>query len=47
MGKYSRFPGLAFVDTLDNMEWQQKGATKEQLCRGRQRLSTLGGLSVG
>ena len=26
MGQYSRFPGLAFVDTLDNMEWQQSGA---------------------
>ena len=44
MGKYSRFPGLAFVDTLDNMEWQQSGATKGAV----QRTSgfNLGGLSV-
>ena len=44
MGKYSRFPGLAFVDTLDNMEWQQSGATKGAV----QRKSgfNLGGLSV-
>ena len=44
MSTYSRFPGLAFVDTLDNMEWQQSGATKGAV----QRKSgfNLGGLSV-
>ena len=26
MGQYSAFPGLAFVDTLDNMDWRASGA---------------------
>ncbi len=26
-GKYQEFPNLCFVDTLDNMDWQQAGAT--------------------
>ena len=26
-GRYLEFPNLVFVDTLDNMDWQQKGAT--------------------
>ena len=44
MGKYSRFPGLTFVDTLDNMEWHQKGAGGGST--GRQPNLTLGGMSV-
>ena len=44
MGRYSQFPGLAFVDTLDNMEWQQKGAGGAAATR--QPNLTLGGLSV-
>ena len=44
MGKYSRFPGLAFVDTLDNMEWQQSGAGGAAVTR--QPGFNLGGLSV-
>ena len=44
MGSYSQFPGLAFVDTLDNMEWQQKGAGGAAATR--QPNLTLGGLSV-
>ena len=27
MGRYLEFPNLCFVDTLDNMDWQQAGAT--------------------
>ena len=27
MGRYLEFPNLCFVDTLDNMDWQQSGAT--------------------
>ena len=26
-GRYLEFPNLCFVDTLDNMDWQQSGAT--------------------
>ena len=26
-GKYLEFPNLCFVDTLDNLDWQQQGAT--------------------
>ena len=26
-GHYREFPGLCFVDTLDNLDWQQRGAT--------------------
>ena len=26
-GEYLEFPNLCFVDTLDNMDWQQRGAT--------------------
>ena len=44
MGRYSRFPGLAFVDTLDNMEWQQSGAGGAAVTR--QPGFNLGGLSV-
>ncbi len=44
MGKYSRFPGLAFVDTLDNMEWQE---SEEEVEPGDQQSRfNLGGLSV-
>ncbi len=43
-GSYSRFPGLAFVDTLDNMDWQQSGAGGEAVTR--QSGFNLGGLSV-
>ena len=44
MGRYSRFPGLAFVDTLDNMDWQESGAGGEAVTR--QPGFNLGGLSV-
>ena len=27
MGRYLEFPNLCFVDTLDNLDWQQTGAT--------------------
>ena len=32
-GRYVEFPHLCFVDTLDNMEWQRKGATGEAVQR--------------
>ena len=32
-GRYLEFPHLCFVDTLDNMEWQRKGATGEAVQR--------------
>ena len=44
MGSYSQFPGLAFVDTLDNMEWQHSGAGGKAVTR--QPNLTLGGMSV-
>ena len=44
MGTYSRFPGLAFVDTLDNMDWHQSGAGGGAVTR--QPGFNLGGLSV-
>ena len=44
MGVYSRFPGLAFVDTLDNMDWQQSSA--QSGAATRQPNLTVGGLTV-
>ncbi len=32
-GRYLEFPHLCFVDTLDNMDWQRKGATGEAVQR--------------
>ena len=32
-GKYLEFPNLCFVDTLDNMDWQQAGATSGSVTR--------------
>ena len=32
-GRYREFPHLCFVDTLDNMDWQRKGATGESVQR--------------
>ena len=32
-GKYLEFPNLCFVDTLDNMDWQQAGATGGSVTR--------------
>ena len=32
-GRYDEFPHLCFVDTLDNMDWQRKGATGEAVQR--------------
>lgn len=43
MGKYSRFPGLAFVDTLDNMEWREQSAEGQAVTH--QPNLTIGGLS--
>ena len=40
MGQYSEFPGLAFVDTLDNMDWQGGSSTT------RQPNLNVGGMSV-
>ena len=37
-GRYLEFPNLCFVDTLDNMDWQQAGATGGAV----QRQGTLG-----
>ena len=42
-GKYLEFPNLCFVDTLDNMDWQQAGATGGAVTR--QGAFNLGGLS--
>ena len=43
MGRYLEFPNLCFVDTLDNMDWQQAGATGGAV--QRQGSMNLGGLS--
>ena len=43
-GKYLEFPNLCFVDTLDNMDWQQAGATGGAVQR-QGALFNLGGLS--
>ncbi|MCE2463301.1 MAG: N-6 DNA methylase, partial [Dehalococcoidia bacterium] len=43
MGRYLEFPNLCFVDTLDNMDWQQSGATGGAVTR--QGSFNLGGLS--
>ena len=43
-GRYLEFPNLVFVDTLDNMDWQQKGATGGAV--QRQGAMELGGLSA-
>ena len=32
-GRYLEFPNLCFVDTLDNMDWQQVGATSGSVTR--------------
>ena len=42
-GLYQEFQRLCFVDTLDNMDWQRKGATGEAV--QRQAGFNLGGLS--
>ena len=42
-GNYLEFPNLCFVDTLDNMDWQQAGATGGSVTR--QASFNLGGLS--
>ncbi len=42
-GRYLEFPNLCFVDTLDNMDWQQAGATGGAV--SRQSAFNLGGLS--
>ena len=44
VGDYSSFPSLAFVDTLDNMDWQQGGAGGGAVTR--QPGFNLGALSV-
>ena len=43
-GQYMEFPNLCFVDTLDNMDWQQTGSTGGAVTR--QGAFNLGGLSV-
>ena len=43
-GKYQEFPNLCFVDTLDNMDWQQAGATGGTVQR-QGALFNLGGMS--
>ena len=43
-GKYLEFPNLCFVDTLDNMNWQDTGSTGGAVTR--QSAFNLGGLSV-
>ena len=43
-GRYLGFPNLCFVDTLDNMGWQEVGATGGAV--QRQGALNLGGLSV-
>ena len=42
-GHYLEFPNLCFVDTLDNMDWQQRGATGGAVTR--QGAFNLGGMS--
>ena len=42
-GKYLEFPNLCFVDTLDNLGWQEQGATGDSVTR--QGRLALGGLS--
>ena len=42
-GNYLEFPNLCFVDTLDNLDWQQQGATGGAVTR--QGSFNLGGLS--
>ena len=42
-GLYLEFPNLCFVDTLDNLDWQQSGATGGAVTR--QGAFNLGGLS--
>ena len=42
-GNYLEFPNLCFVDTLDNMDWQQRGATSGAVTR--QGAFNLGGVS--
>ena len=42
-GRYLEFPNLCFVDTLDNLDWQQQGATGGSVTR--QGSFNLGGLS--
>ena len=42
-GRYVEFPNLCFVDTLDNLDWQQQGATGGAV--QRQGSFNLGGLS--
>ena len=43
-GQYLEFPNLCFVDTLDNMDWQQSGATGGVVTR--QGAFNLGGIST-
>ena len=43
-GRYLEFPNLCFVDTLDNMDWQQTGATGGAV--ERQSAFNLGGIST-
>ena len=43
-GKYLEFPNLCFVDTLDNIDWQQAGATGGAVQR-QGALFNLGGMS--
>ena len=43
-GKYLEFPNLCFVDTLDNMDWQQVGASGGAIQR-QGALFNLGGMS--
>ena len=42
-GQYLEFPNLCFVDTLDNLDWQEQGATGGAVTR--QGAFNLGGLS--
>ena len=42
-GRYLEFPNLCFVDTLDNLDWQQQGTTGGAVTR--QGAFNLGGLS--
>ena len=43
-GRYLEFPNLVFVDTLDNMDWQNTGAASGSVTR--QGAFNLGGLST-
>ena len=43
VGRYLEFPNLCFVDTLDNLGWQEQGATEGTV--QRQRDMALGGIS--